>query len=95
NGDVTLSYTAKLDAVLAGATMTVRSTNSLAGTEAANILLAKVPTETAAAPTVDTFVWLTGEPTNLAGLNSKSYTKAGVITITATPDMTSGLTPKK
>ncbi|MEG2137482.1 MAG: InlB B-repeat-containing protein, partial [Oscillospiraceae bacterium] len=95
NGDVLLSYLAKLEAALSGATMTVRSTNSLAGTEAANILLKKVPTETAAAPTVDTFVWLTGDPTNLSGLNSNSYTKAGVITITATPDMTSGLTPKK
>ncbi|MEG0813651.1 MAG: hypothetical protein RSL74_06925, partial [Clostridium sp.] len=91
----TLSYLAKLDAVLAGATMTVRATNSLAGTEAKNLSLAKVPSEAAAAPTVDTYVWLTGEPTNLAGLNSQSYTKAGVITITAQPNTTGGLTPKK
>ncbi|MEG0756356.1 MAG: hypothetical protein RR450_08155, partial [Oscillospiraceae bacterium] len=91
NGDVWLSYLAKPDAVLAGATMTVRATNSLASIEAKDILLAKVAAENGTAPTVDTFVWLTGEPTSLT---SKTYTKAGVITITAEPDTAGGLTPK-
>ncbi|MEG1779597.1 MAG: hypothetical protein RR263_05785, partial [Oscillospiraceae bacterium] len=70
-----------------------RSTNSLLGTEAVNLLLAKVPSENGVAPAIDTYVWLTGEPISLTGLNDKSYTKAGVITITAEADLTSGLTP--
>ncbi|MEG0090992.1 MAG: hypothetical protein RSA20_04160, partial [Oscillospiraceae bacterium] len=78
NGDVMLSYIAKPDAVLAGTTMTVRATNSLAGVLAENLPLAKVPSETGAAPTIDAFVWLTGDPTSVAGLNGKTYTKAGV-----------------
>ncbi|MEG2139036.1 MAG: hypothetical protein RRY64_10310, partial [Oscillospiraceae bacterium] len=45
NGDVTLSYTATADPILAGATMTVRANNSLASVEAVNLLLGKVPAE--------------------------------------------------
>ncbi|MEG2138842.1 MAG: hypothetical protein RRY64_09300, partial [Oscillospiraceae bacterium] len=91
NGDVWLSYIAKADTVLTGATMTVRSTNSLQGVLAENLLLAKVPAENGTAPTTDAYVWLDGNPTNL---KSKTYTKAGVITITAEPDTAGTLTPK-
>ncbi|MEG1579562.1 MAG: hypothetical protein RR336_12440, partial [Oscillospiraceae bacterium] len=66
--------------------------NSLTSVLAENLLLGKVPTESnMTAPTVDAYVWLTGEPT---GLKSATYTKAGVITITAEPDTAGGLTPK-
>lgn len=97
NADVTASLSfARLESQLQNTEITFHSGKE-STSEAENIIfLGKVPEEGATPVPVSTYVWLTGTPTTLPGVNNaETYTKVGTITLTFAGSTVNGLTPKK
>lgn len=99
NGDVSVNFTvAKTTAADSGdtddnatedpflaVTMTVNQENSDDSAAATGMSLLKVPAEGAAAREISAYLRLIGEPSNISVLNTNTYEKVGVITVTVFP----------
>lgn len=76
-----------------------KAVNSDTSDETTRFYIPKVTAESAQAISADTYLWLSGTPTNFPGGTPSTgtetpVTKVGVITMTITPDEAGGLTPK-
>lgn len=84
NADVLLSFAVnKIGTGFDDVTMSVLQENTEEADEAADITLSKVPEEEAEAPSVNVWFWMKGKPTDMSAYQIETYTKVGVITMTA------------
>jgi hypothetical protein len=98
-----LSQTVDLSDALEGVSMNVKVENDDYADEALNVPLSKVAYNgDSTAPSIDVYVRLNGSPKDVAGLAAaseyalsldKPYLKIAVVTVTAVPNSSTGLTP--
>lgn len=78
---------------LASVIMKMAQSNADEGLDATGIFLGKVPRERAEAPTINAYLRIIGEPDNISILNTETYEKIGVITVTVEA-VGGGITPR-
>ncbi|MBU9744183.1 InlB B-repeat-containing protein [Lachnospiraceae bacterium ASD3451] len=101
NADVNIDFSfAASGSALDGVDVTFKETNADTAPEVTHYFLPKVPAEAADAPSLKSYLWLSGTPRDLSVFGTVEsggetpIQKVGVITVTAAADPNSTLTPK-
>lgn len=92
NADLLVNYNIG-SSFIDGVTMEVLQDNIAGAAPASEVFLTKVPEEGAQEPALQSYLWLSGAPTDITSMSSDSYEKIGSIVITLKAQQ-GALTPK-